>query len=158
MVRLRSVVPDTPTCWHHDFRQTVQPSGRTSTRNLLEGLHQPRLEVFHGGYPVKQHLMLIRMANWCSKNLRLGSFVDLRKNSSNLREKGKARTSCGGSSTGWEGTLFCTLAHITTVLHRRTTSGGCPPDTETATTERKGIAAGGVRLVEAITNGERQIE
>ena len=50
------------------------------SRSCTEQEHQPRtLEVFHGGYLVKQHLMLprllgqelrhkIRMANWCSEN------------------------------------------------------------------------------------------
>ena len=37
-----------------------------------------------------------------------------------------------------------------------TAIGGCRRDTETATTERRSIATGGARLVEANVNGERQ--
>ena len=44
--------------------------------------------------------------------------------------------------------------HCNTFLWR-TTVGWYPRDTETATTERRSIATGGVRLVEANVNGER---
>ena len=61
-------------------------------------------------------------------------------------------TSCGGSSrqsTGWEESFSRTFARKASVSRLMTTCGGYRRDTETATT-------GGVRLVEANTNGERQ--
>ena len=70
----------------------------------------------------------------------------------------KTQTSCGGSSrqpTEWEESLCRTFARIATVSPWRTTFGGYRRDTETATTGRRSIATGGVRLVEANTNGER---
>ena len=82
VVRLRSVVPDISTCWHHDFLQTVQPSlaGSFSTRNLHEGLHRRTPTTHSGGLPwrVKQHLprllrqelrLKIRMAIGAPKTL-----------------------------------------------------------------------------------------
>ena len=68
----------------------------------------------------------------------------------------KARTSCAGSSRqsmGWEESLCRT--RIATVSPWMTTFGGYRRDTETATTERRSIGTGGVRPVEANTNGER---
>ena len=50
-------------------------------------------------------------------------------------------------------TLSCVSAHIATVFLWRTAFGGCRRHTETATTERRSTAAGGVRCVEANTNG-----
>ena len=47
------------------------------------------------------------------------------------------------------------FARIATVSRWMTTFGGYRRDTETATAERRNIATGGVRLVEANTNGER---
>ena len=89
MVRLRSVVPDTPRVGimsfgklcNHLWPDHSQPE--ICSKSCTEQDHQPRtLEVFHGRYPVKQHLMLprllgqelrhkIRMANWCSENFEL---------------------------------------------------------------------------------------
>ena len=66
---------------------------------------------------------------------------------------GRARTSCGGSlrrSVAWEGVV---LSYVWTVFFWRTTFGGYRRDTETATTERRSTAVGGVRCVEANTNG-----
>ena len=47
------------------------------------------------------------------------------------------------------------FARTATVSLWMTTSDGYRRDTETATTERRSIATGGVRLVEANTNGDR---
>ena len=55
---------------------------------------------------------------------------------------------------GWKESLCRMFAHIATVF---TLEGYTwyPRDTETATTERRSIATGGVRLVEVNKNGER---
>ena len=74
---------------------------------------------------------------------------------------GRARFSCGGSlrqSMEWEESPCRISAHIATVFLWRTTFGWYRRDTETATTERRSTAAGGVRCVEAKTNGERPTE
>ena len=55
----------------------------------------------------------------------------------------------------WEESSCRMFAHIATGPPWRTTFGGYPRDTETATTERRSIATGGVRVVEANANGVR---
>ena len=55
----------------------------------------------------------------------------------------------------WEESPCRMLAHIATVSPWRSALGGYPRDMETATTERRGTAFGGVRCVAAKTNGER---
>ena len=55
----------------------------------------------------------------------------------------------------WEESLGRMSARIATVVLWRTTFGGYRGDTETATTERRSIAVGSVRYVEANTKGER---
>ena len=55
----------------------------------------------------------------------------------------------------WEESLCRVFAHIATVSLWRTAFGGFLHVTAMVTTEKRSIATGGARLVEANTNGER---
>ena len=61
-------------------------------------------------------------------------------------------------SVAWEESLCRIFALVATAFLWRTTLGGCQRDTETETTERRSIAVGGVRCVEANTSGGHPTE